>query len=109
MANELKLIRGDTPSYKATIKSNGVVFDLTDYTCYFTVKKSREDKNADAIIGPITGNILVADEGTVEFPLTSIDSDVEEGKYYYDIEIQSTTDTYTPINSMIYVELDVKK
>ena len=109
MANELTLTRGDTRTFRITVKDNGSAFDLSGYSCYFTVKADKNDADADAIIGPITGSIVVAANGTVDFELDETDTAVEVGKYYYDVTVDDGANIFTVLESNITVVLDVTR
>ena len=109
MANELKLTKGDSVTFRNTIKNNNVVVDISSYTCYFTVKTNKTDADADAVIGPITGTPINAVSGIVDFILTTTHTSIDAGTYYYDIEIVDGATTNTVISSTLSVLTDVKR
>ena len=99
MVNEITIVRGDTPSIQVTVTDeDGDIFDLTNYTARLTVKENRQHKDADAIIGPITGTITTPSNGIIVFNLSTSVTDKAAGKYSYDVQINdSTTDVQTVI------------
>ena len=109
MTNELSMKRGDSTTFRITIQNNGAVFDVTGYSCKLTVKEQKSDSDANAIIGPITGVIFDAANGLVDFTISTSDSDVEPGSYFYDVEITSGGNTHTVLESIFTVELDVSR
>ena len=89
---DLQLVKKDTKSYKFTVKRNGVAVDVSGYSVYFTVKESFEDEDVDAIISkntvfPTDAN---SEAGIGYLELTSEETDVDIGKYYYDMKFVDT-------------------
>jgi len=108
--NALEIYRGDKATVSITITdSDGTAFDLTNYTLRLTVKANARDTNADAIIGPISGSITVAANGTATFPFTTNDTDVNSKEYVYDVEIVNGSATYTVVKSTLKIIEDVTK
>ena len=99
MANEITIVRGDTPTIKITVTdSDGAVFDLTNYTARLTVKEDALSKDADAAIGPVTGTISTPTNGIITFPLSVTNTDQSPGIYSYDVQINNgTTDVQTVV------------
>lgn len=90
MANEITIIRGDTPTIQVTVTdSDGAVFDLTDYTARLTVKEEPQFKDADAILGPVTGTIASPATGVITFALSNALTDKSAGDYVYDVQVNN--------------------
>jgi hypothetical protein len=83
----LSVYRGDTKTVTATFTQDGSAYDLTGYTCYFTVKNKPDADNTDseALIQKEVTNAV--GDGIVTFDLTSSDTQVAEGEYFYNIRI----------------------
>lgn len=62
--------------------------DITGKTIYFTVKRNLNDSDDEAVIGPKSVSVHTTPlEGRTVISLTSDDTDIDEGAYYYDFSI----------------------
>lgn len=105
MTTELEIIRGDDVTISATITDkDGNAVDLTDAKAYLTVKENRSDSDDDALIQKTTETHANASEGQTGFDLTNEDTDIAEGKYYYDLQIK---DSDSKIRSVGYGTIKV--
>jgi hypothetical protein len=109
MTNELSMTRGDSTTFRITVLNNSVAFDLTGYACQLTVKSKDSDPNASALIGPLTGAIVVAADGTIDFPVLKTESEVETGTYDYDVEVTKDDDVFTVVSSTFTIKLDTTR
>jgi len=93
-----KVIRGDTDSF--TVKFNNVhknnlgikvkePIDITDWVVSLTVRATIPEtdiiSDVDAVI-PKTADIPVGTDGVAYFNITSQDTNIDEGTYWYDIQ-----------------------
>jgi len=107
MATEQKLtiIRGDTTTYTVTLTdSAGDPIDITGYTFFMTVKKSKDDKDDDAIITEDVTSHSDPTNGVTVITLSSTDTNVAPGIYYYDIQYKDTSDN---IKTVLYGVFEV--
>ena len=81
---DLQLIYKDTKTYTVNITKNGVGEDISGWSLYFTVKRSLEDIDGNAIISKdvVFPSNAESEAGIGYLPLTSTDSDVELGNFY---------------------------
>jgi len=91
-ANSLEVYRGETKTLNLTVKDGaGNLVDLTGSTLYFTVKKREAER--DCVIQKIssdTAQIEIASpatRGTAEIFLYPSDTNIDPGKYRFDIWI----------------------
>ena len=94
----MTIVRNDTKNFYVMVEDeNGDPFNLTNYTAVFTARSSYSEANpaieSDGVISaPATGRI--------DFELTPTDTDVNEGVYKYDIQIDISDDPkYTPVRN----------
>jgi len=112
MTNNLKIYRGDTATIVCTVyDENEKVVDITGYSVKFTAKKHDTDSDSDAIIGPISGSLVVAANGTCKADLSSENTDVIEGTLIYDFQLynDSTDKVYTVVKDYLEIVNDVTK
>ncbi len=80
--------RGDTYAETITVTdTTGAVIDITGYTFKLTVDPEKAPVSAANNLFSITGTILSAVAGTVEFAPSAPQADQTPGTYYYDIEM----------------------
>lgn len=110
MTNEdIEIVRGDTEPIEVLVKDGGgSVVDLTDYTARLTVKRDPEDPDTDALL-QTTGTISAPMTGICNFNLTSAQTTIPAGKYYYDIQISKTGSVKTVAYGMFVVEADITR
>lgn len=95
---EIKIFRRDTTAIDVgPIKdSDGVVFDVSDFTVKLTVKKTNtESPDAQALM-QVTGSVIDGPSGTVRISLSATNTNIPAGNYFYDVQINKTTvEVYT--------------
>lgn len=80
--------RGDTYGDEITVKdSTGSIINISGYTFTMTLDPSKSPANADNNLYSLTGTILDAPNGRVEFVPTAQQADQIPGVYYYDIQM----------------------
>ena len=88
--SDLILVKKDSKTYTFTITdSDGVAVDISGWSVYFTVKESLEDTDVNAIISK---NVVFPSDATSVagigyLPLTSTETDVALGNFYYDMKL----------------------
>jgi len=98
---DLKMYYGDTSTKTVTVyDGEGDVVDISGDTLIFTVKILDTDSDDNIVLQK---TLTVKDqslyEGQATLPITSVDSRITVGNYYYDIEwtdISSRTVVYNP-------------
>ena len=104
----LEIFRRDYKTFTVTVKdSDGVVVDLTDYTAKFTAKLKPTDTDEQAKIGPIDGTISTPATGVISFTLTSTDTNIPAGVYYFDVQISKTGDVKTVAYGKLTIIQDI--
>lgn len=102
-------IRGDTFTLTVNVKNNGVVFDLTGYSVILSAMLDETGTSADI---QLTGSdiTVVNAEGKITCSFSPTDTmNATAGMYFYDIQIESTTQKYTIIKSKFELIQDVTK
>lgn len=97
---DIELIRGDS----ATIDFNLAGTDLTGATVFFTAKPtiSNGADDSDAVISVEVTDHTDPENGTTVIPLSSTDTNVTPGTYYYDIQVKNGTNiTSIPVRKLI--------
>jgi len=80
--------RGDTYSEVVTVTdSAGAAINITDYTFKLTVDPEKAPATAANNLFSITGTILNAAAGTVEFAPSALQADQTPGTYWFDIQL----------------------
>ena len=88
----LEIIRKTTKNYELKFTKDGLVTDITGWTIYFTVKESMEDIDASAKIAKIVTTFANAEGGIALIELTSTDTDITAGNYWYSIDYRDSDD-----------------
>jgi hypothetical protein len=80
--------RGDTYGETITVTdSTGTAIDITGYSFVLTVDPEKAPATAANNMFSITGTILSAVSGTVEFAPSALQADQTPGTYYYDVQL----------------------
>jgi hypothetical protein len=69
------------------IKENDVVKDITGWSFAFMVKDDRDDPDTEALITKALTLSGTPTDGTASLALTSTDTDIDPGTYYFDIKM----------------------
>jgi len=90
LMNRVSLCRGQTKVLKVTIKDqNGACANLSSATLYFTVRESVETDVLLCLASPDDGiEITDAAKGLATITISSDDSDIEPGRYKYDLWVE---------------------
>lgn len=115
------ITRGDTPTInhkivRVTLDDNGDIltstpFDLTGYSVYLTCKKNKKDPDNEALINA-TGVVATPTNGEVAFNLTTTQTNIQPGRYPFDITIRKTVSgvvtNLTVYNDYLRIVQDVR-
>ena len=86
MNNTIEVYQGNTKTIQVSLTNDGSPFLLDGYTCQFAVKANKYDTelliDIEAAVGDITDN-------TVIFTLSSANTLVDVGSYYYEVFISN--------------------
>ena len=105
----ISIIRRDDVNLNLAIKDgDGNAKNITGYTVFFTVKRNQNDPDADALIAKEIIAHTNAVAGLTTVALSSTDTDIEEGDYFYDFQLvdgsgsvsSSAKDTFTVENDI---------
>jgi hypothetical protein len=82
----LTVVRKTTNTYNITFKdSAGDAIDITNWTVLFTVKRSVDETDAQAVISKTVTSHSDPTHGITTITLSSSDTDKIQGEYLYDI------------------------
>ena len=88
MATDITRTRGDTAADLITVQdSAGVAIDITGYAFIMTISTLENPPDNTSELYAVTGAILVAASGTVEFVPSALQADQLPSDYYYDIQM----------------------
>jgi len=92
---DFNIFQGDLFKYTLTVKENGSAVNITDYKFYMTVKSSKDDADADAVIkkefdpsSPTEGEVVIelGTDDTDDLTVTTSTT-----KYVYDIRMKDSS------------------
>jgi len=101
-----KLVRGDDRTFALEFKKDGVAWDITGWTVFFTLKKNISDSDDDAAIKKTITVHTDPTNGKTEFSITSSETDLLSGIYDYDIQYK---DTGNKINTAMIGKMSFKE
>lgn len=94
MSPKLTIVKRDAVSFRLICKDScGEAIDITGYTIYMTVKSLANISSGDssATIQKIVTSHTDPTHGITHIALTSTDTNVDAGEYYYDVQMKSPT------------------
>lgn len=87
---------------------DGSPIDITGYTVWLTVKESRSDADADAVVQKQETTHTDPTNGITELTLTAADTEPLAGSYYYDVQEKTAGGTVnTLLAGVFHVQPDV--
>jgi len=96
MANDtITINRGDTYSRTINLKdSAGDAIDATGYTIYFTVRKHTASTSSSSDTDALIYKTVAGDaSGIHTLTVSSTETNIEPGSYFYDIQIKKSDNT----------------
>ena len=103
MTTDITRFRGDTAADQITVQdSAGVAVDVTGYSFLLTVNSIQNPPDATTELYSLTGTILDALNGIVEFVPTTGNADQKASTYYYDIQMTDDVSRIKTIESGKY-------
>ena len=91
----LSVNRKNTQTYNLKITEDSVAKNINGYTVKFTVKKNTNDLDNDDIGAIISKTVEATSEvGVATITLTSSDTDINPGTYFYDIKLKNPAGTW---------------
>jgi len=92
---DLEIYKKTSKSYELIFSTEGSREDISNWIVYFTVKKNMKDADSVAIIKHTIGSATGCDydhddpvDGVSDINLSTSDTDIEHGIYYYDITVE---------------------
>jgi hypothetical protein len=87
---DINIIRGDTSSINFSLTDDGSPVDLTGATVFFTAKPALTNDITDtsAVMSVEVTSHSNPTAGETVIPLSSTDTDVTPGEYFYDIQVK---------------------
>lgn len=87
----MRVIRGDDSDFELTFTDvDGNAINLTDGVVFFTVKNNKNDTDAEAVITKEIDDFDTPLTGVCVLTLTSSDTDVTAGDYWFDIQFKDS-------------------
>ncbi len=101
----IEIVRGDDRLLNLTFTDdNGNAIDLTGGTVFFTVKKQKNDLDADAIITKTVTSHTNAAGGLSQIDLTNSDTNITAQTYHFDLRYKdSSGNIVSPIDNGNFV------
>jgi hypothetical protein len=101
----LEIIKRDTKNYTLRLTRNGVAVDISGWYVYLTAKSDYNDLDASAVLSK---NVLMPSNpesvaGIGYLPLTSAETNLTVGTYYYDIKFVDTNYRETFISGKLII------
>jgi hypothetical protein len=105
----IEIKRGDTWSKILYFEDNNCVhIDITGWTIYFTAKLDITDSDGDAEIEKTITVFSNPLNGEAELSLSSEDTDLATGNYFYDIQVKTNLDEiYTIVEGVLTITQDI--
>ena len=82
----LEITRRSSKAYAVPFLKNNQPTDITGWTVYMTIKTNMDDKDTDAKLRKKITEHLNAKGGIAIIELTSEDTDIVAGNYYYSVD-----------------------
>ena len=105
MAGINNFYRGDTENIKIVVSRNGTPIDITGASIVFMMKKSITDLDPQAVITK-SAELTNPNAGEAVIILSSTDTAIEAGRYYYDIQL---TDIAENVSTLMCTTVEVKR
>lgn len=83
---DLELYKKSTKAYELQFQKDGAGLDITDWTIYFTIKENMEDTDINAKVKKTITSHASPLEGKTLIELTSSDTNIDAGNYWYSID-----------------------
>lgn len=101
--------QGDDEPFQITRQNDdGTAKDITGYTFWLTIKSSKEDSDADAVVQKTVTSHTDAVNGETTIDLTNADTDGLAGSYVYDIQEKTASGNInTLLKGTMYFDEDV--
>lgn len=98
---DIEIIRGDSETIEFELTDNGEAVDLTGSEVFFTAKPALTNDAGDttAVIKKNVTSHSDPTEGKTQIILTSTDTNVTPGIYYYDIQVKKSGNIITSIKA----------
>lgn len=111
----LSMTRGDTKSFTITLTDDdGLPLDVTGMSLIFTVKRSRFDADADAVISKEVDDGIVVDDPTTGEAVLTIEPGDTSGlaarthRLFYDVQVVDGAGVViTPLSDILEIQPDV--
>jgi len=101
--------RGDSPVMPITVKSDGVVLDVTGYTFTLTVNSSDDPADDTGALFQINGAVVDGPNGRVDFQPSIGDLTQTPDVYNYDIQMVGGGSTRTILKGQFTIDPDITR
>ena len=100
---KISIKRDNDRNLKVTVTKNGVAVDITGWSVRFTVKKTANLTDAQAIINVLVTSHENPTGGITNIPINASDTTTEEvGRYVYDIKVRDASNKLHSSDSGIF-------
>jgi hypothetical protein len=105
------MYRGDSYPITLNVSQNSVAMDLTDCSFVMTVDTLQAPPDNTTKLFEVIGILNVPPtDGIVLFTPTTTDTDIDVGKYYYDIRMtDADSNIRTIVKSTLSIQMDITK
>lgn len=104
MATDIERFRGDTAADEFTITDSAEqVIDISGYSFTLTVSSIENPPDSSSVLYSLTGTIIDAANGVVEFVPTALNADQKPTTYYYDLEMTTAAGRIKTIEKGKYI------
>ena len=103
------MYNGDTRIFNGTVTNNGTAYNLIGMYVMFTVKRSKNDDDTNALIAKDVGPLSGSDAEAGKFTITLYPDDTQNiaaGSYYYDFQLvdpSTSPDTVTTLGAGLFI------
>lgn len=106
MSNVLSIYKNNSKTVIVDVTDlDGSVFNCTGYTPVFSVKKKPDDVS---FIINLNGSLSGTTSSTLVFPLSTINTDLDEGEYWYDVTLTKSGEAITVVYDKLKILQNVK-
>jgi len=104
MVLKIKVNRGDTLVRSFEVKKDREPVDISDWIFRLTVKRSVFDSYSEAVIKKVEKEHDQPVEGRTSIVLRGYDTDIEEGTYHFDVQVENGIGDRRSVKGMFVVE-----
>jgi hypothetical protein len=106
MSNLLSIYKNNSKTIVVDVTdSDGSVFNCSGYTPVFSVKKKPDDIS---FVINLNGSLSGITNSTLIFPISTTNTDLNEGEYWYDVTLTKSGEAITIVYDRLKILQNVK-